>query len=63
MNRRIVMAAIAALAGLALQPASAQWPDRPLKLVVPYPPGGISDALGRHVAGVLETDQIGRAHV
>ena len=30
--------------------AQGRWPERPLKLVVPFPPGGNSDALGRVVA-------------
>ena len=54
---RAVLAALAALL-VAVGPVSAgdKWPDRPIKLVVPYPPGGISDALGRHVARLLEKD-------
>lgn len=58
MNRRALLVMIAALATFGWQPTSAQdkWPDRPVKLVVPYPPGGISDALARHVARILEKD-------
>ena len=40
------------LAALAAGPAFAQaaYPDRPLKLVVPYPAGALTDSLGRLVA-------------
>jgi len=36
--------------------ARAAWPERPIKLVVPYPPGGVSDALARQVAHMIEKD-------
>jgi len=41
----------ASLAAFAV-PAAAQgaWPDKPVRLIVPYPPGGTSDNLGRLVA-------------
>ena len=49
-NRRTFVAAT--LAGLAL-PAAAQntsWPNKPIKLVVPYAPGGTTDVVARMVA-------------
>jgi tripartite-type tricarboxylate transporter receptor subunit TctC len=50
LNRRTVLLA-AGGALLAAHPARAQaaWPNQPLKLVVPYPPGGLTDVLGRLV--------------
>ena len=43
--------ALAALATAIAPAASAQsYPDRPIKLEVPWPPGGATDALGRMLA-------------
>ena len=51
MKRRDAGGALAALAMSATGLARAQaWPDKPIKLVVPYPPGASTDALGRIVA-------------
>lgn len=49
-RRSLLAAAIAA--GLLPQAASAQasWPSRPIRIVVPYPPGAFNDSLGRLVA-------------
>ena len=33
--------------------AQAAWPDRPIQMIVAYPPGGFTDALARAVAKPL----------
>jgi tripartite-type tricarboxylate transporter receptor subunit TctC len=46
------MLGAAALAGAA--PVQAQgWPDRPIRWIVGYPPGGASDAFARLIAGLM----------
>jgi Uncharacterized protein conserved in bacteria len=44
---------VAALLALAA-PAAAQFPDRPVKVVVPYGPGGTGDVIARSVAQKLD---------
>ena len=58
-----------AAAGLTLD-CVAQYPDKPIRMVVPWSPGGGSDVSGRIVAAKLTEAlgqqvviEIGRAHV
>jgi tripartite-type tricarboxylate transporter receptor subunit TctC len=43
--KRIILAA--ALAALAFHAAAQQWPSKPIRIVVPYPPGGAVDSYTR----------------
>lgn len=49
MNRRSLLLAGAGLAGACLPSLSAasQWPSRPVRLIVPYPAGGVNDVVAR----------------
>ena len=58
MKRREVLAlGLATLSARALTPAFAQprYPDRPIRLVIPFPPGGVYDAVGRPYAERMKT--------
>jgi len=49
------LAAIVVFALVAVTGASAQnYPTRPILMIVPYPPGGLSDAVGRPVAEAMQ---------
>lgn len=53
--RTLLQLCCAALA-LASQVALAQFPDRPIRMIVPFPPGGISDVVARPVANAMAAD-------
>ncbi len=53
-NRRRLLQAIAAgTAAASLPLAAATWPSKPLRLIVPYPPGGSSDLIARLISQPL----------
>ena len=47
------MAAFIAILGTLPAPASAEWPDKPVRVIVPYVAGGANDLLGRVFAEQL----------
>lgn len=62
MHRRTLLPALGAL--VLARPALAQgeWPARPVRVVVPFPPGGSNDAIARPLAEALQRS-LGQAFV
>jgi tripartite-type tricarboxylate transporter receptor subunit TctC len=55
MRRRKLLCALATLAFAGALPAVAQsYPDRPITMIVPFPPGGVADLTGRPLAVAME---------
>ena len=52
MKRLVLGAAVLALVA-GFSTAHAQFPDRPVTMIVPFPPGGVADTVGRPVAEAM----------
>ena len=61
MKRRSVLLGAAAMGAAAARPAGAQaaYPNRPIRLIIPWPPGQATDLMGRVVSQRL-SEQIGQ---
>lgn len=58
----VAVSLVAALLALGASPcleAATTFPDRPIRLIVPFPPGGSNDVLGRYI-GFKLTDRLGQ---
>jgi tripartite-type tricarboxylate transporter receptor subunit TctC len=59
--RRVLVASLLATAALGAA-AQGAWPNRPVKVIIPFPPGGTLDTVGRMLAQKLG-DQLGQQFV
>lgn len=57
LTRRVLAAGLALM--LSCAPAMAQYPDKPVRLVVPFPPGGPTDVFARVLSSAL-AEQLGQ---
>jgi tripartite-type tricarboxylate transporter receptor subunit TctC len=62
LRRQILVAGFGALALPHVARAQGSWPDRAIRFVVPFPPGGNTDAVGRIAAQYIQ-EKLGRSVV
>lgn len=60
LNRRQLIAASAAMATVGLPAQAQNFPNKPVKIIVPYPPGGSSDIIARAISQPL-SDSLGQS--
>jgi tripartite-type tricarboxylate transporter receptor subunit TctC len=56
LTRRAALGAPALFALVSSARGQATYPERPIRLIVPFPPGGVTDVVGRMMAGRLAAD-------
>src|SRR5262245_21193674 len=53
MPRLMFLLVALAATSIVAQPARAEWPDRPIKMIVPFSAGSSSDTIGRLIAAKI----------
>jgi tripartite-type tricarboxylate transporter receptor subunit TctC len=56
MKRRLLLGLALALAACGAAFAQGSWPDKPITMIVPFPPGGVADTVARPVAEALSKE-------
>ena len=54
-SRLVVGLCLIGAGGLAMAQGAVNWPQRPIRIVIPHPPGGPSDLIARTVLERLHT--------